>query len=104
MLAAIKLKGEIKVRGGIKDTMKMLGLQKKLSFAVLEEKPEVKGMLMKSQNFITWGEISQETEKEVRDRKLKPPKGGFKSLKEMYPKGDLGYRGEKINELIKRMI
>lgn len=104
MLVAVRLKGEIKVRKEIKDTMKMLGLEKKLSFAILENREEIRGMLMKSQNFITWGEISEEMKNQIIGKKLKPPKGGFKSIKEMYPKGDLGYRGEKINELLKRMI
>lgn len=36
--------------------------------------------------------------------RLTPPSGGFKSIKEHYPKGDLGSRGEAINELLKRMI
>lgn len=36
--------------------------------------------------------------------RLTPPSKGFKSIKEHYPKGDLGNRGEKINELLERMI
>lgn len=36
--------------------------------------------------------------------RLTPPSKGFKSIKEHYPKGDLGYRGEEINELLQRMI
>lgn len=36
--------------------------------------------------------------------RLTPPSKGFKSTKEHYPKGDLGYRGSEINELIERMI
>jgi large subunit ribosomal protein L30 len=36
--------------------------------------------------------------------RLSPPSGGFKSTKIHFPKGDLGYRGEAINDLIKRMI
>ena len=36
--------------------------------------------------------------------RLSPPSKGHKSVKILYPKGSLGYRGEKINELIKRMI
>jgi large subunit ribosomal protein L30 len=38
--------------------------------------------------------------------KLHPPSKGFKGkIKKSYgPGGELGYRGEKINELIKRMI
>lgn len=36
--------------------------------------------------------------------RLTPPSKGFKSVKEHYPKGDLGYRGKEINELLMRMI
>ena len=36
--------------------------------------------------------------------RLTPPSHGFKSVKEHYPKGDLGYRGKEINELLIRMI
>lgn len=36
--------------------------------------------------------------------RLTPPSKGFKSIKEHYPKGDLGYRGREINELLERMI
>jgi len=36
--------------------------------------------------------------------RLRPPSKGLKSIKELWPKGDLGYRGKEINELLKRMI
>lgn len=36
--------------------------------------------------------------------RLTPPSKGFKSVKEHWPKGDLGYRGKEINELLKRMM
>lgn len=37
--------------------------------------------------------------------RLTPPSKGFKhSIKQHYPKGELGYRGKEINELLKRMI
>lgn len=37
--------------------------------------------------------------------RLTPPSGGFKkSIKQHWPKGELGDRGERINELLKRMI
>lgn len=35
--------------------------------------------------------------------RLKPPKKGHKSIKEYYPKGSLGYWGNEINALLKRM-
>ena len=37
--------------------------------------------------------------------RLPPPSGGFKnSIKQHWPRGELGNRGEKINDLLKRMI
>lgn len=36
--------------------------------------------------------------------RLSPPKGGLRSIREHYPKGDLGYRGSKIDELLVRMV
>ncbi|MCE4608499.1 MAG: 50S ribosomal protein L30 [Caldisphaeraceae archaeon] len=37
--------------------------------------------------------------------RLHPPSGGFDlSIKKVYPQGELGYRGESINELVLRMI
>lgn len=36
--------------------------------------------------------------------RLTPPSKGFKSIKQHWPKGDLGNRGEAINELLERMI
>lgn len=36
--------------------------------------------------------------------RLTPASGGFREIKQHYPKGELGYRGEKINELLEKMI
>ncbi len=36
--------------------------------------------------------------------RLTPPSGGFREVKQHFPRGDIGYRGEKINELLKKMI
>ena len=36
--------------------------------------------------------------------RLSPPSKGYRSIRTDFPKGDLGNRKEKINELLKRMI
>jgi len=36
--------------------------------------------------------------------RLHPPRKGFKGKKKIYPRGDLGYRGEAIRELLNRMM
>ncbi|MFH1236939.1 MAG: 50S ribosomal protein L30 [Candidatus Aenigmatarchaeota archaeon] len=36
--------------------------------------------------------------------RLSPPKKGYEGIKRAFPKGALGYRGDKINKLIERMM
>jgi len=36
--------------------------------------------------------------------RLHPPSGGHRHIKKPYPAGALGYRGIKINELLRRMV
>ena len=36
--------------------------------------------------------------------RMSPPKKGFEGIKQAFPKGALGYRGEKINDLLERMM
>jgi len=135
-LAVIRLRGGISVRFGIKKTLENLRLYRKNYCVVLENTPARRGMLQKAKDFITWGEIDDETynllvEKrgeeyagrtedyhkrkyiEVKGKKLKPyfrlspPAGGFRrrGIKKPYSVGgDAGYRGEEINELIRRMV
>ena len=107
MLAVIRLRGDIGVRKDFSDTMKMLGLKRIHAMAVLPRTDAVIGMIKRVEGFVTWGELSPELEKEMVGKKtvfLKPPKSGLRAKKKAYPKGDLGYRGKEINELIKRMI
>ncbi len=139
MYAVVRLKGLVKTRKDIKDTLKMLRLNRKMHCVLLNENDVVKGMLQKVKDWITWGEINDNILKllvEKRGRKagnkrltkeetedvfnkikenqklsiksvfrLTPPSKGFKnSIKQHYPKGELGYRGKEINELLKRMI
>lgn len=105
-IAAIRLRGHIKMSREHEDTMKALGLKNTNTLVLLTDSQSTKGMILKVSDFITWGEASKETEEKFKSTPvgLRPPKGGFRSLKLPFPKGDLGYRGEKINDLIKKMM
>jgi len=105
MYAAIRLRSGIKMRKEEKDTLKSLRLTRKNTLVLLPDTKASMGMLHKVDNFIAWGTASQETEKAASSgrARLKTPKGGLKSVKQKAPKGDIGYLGEKINDLAKRM-
>ena len=141
MYAVIRLRGLVKVKKDVRDTLKMLRLNRKMHCVLLKEDDVVKGMLQKVKDRTTWGEIDDNILRfliEKRGRKsgnkrltkeeaenvfnkikenqkvtdgikpvfrLSPPSKGFKkSVKQHYPKGELGYRGKEINKLLKRMI
>ena len=107
MLAIIRIKGNVGAKKVMLSTLKMLGLKKKNSLAILPRSDSIIGMIKKVENMVTWGEPSEELIETLKDKKiinLKPPKGGFKSTRKFYPKGDLGHRGKEITSLIKKMM
>jgi large subunit ribosomal protein L30 len=119
-IAIIRLRGTNDVKKEIENTMVMLHLQKKHVCSVYPKTDALMGMLDKCKDYITYGELDEETQKlliEKRGKKkdgkllnyyhLQPPRGGFErgGIKTPFSmKGALGYRKDKINLLIKKMI
>lgn len=139
-IAIVRIKGGIRLRNEIKNTLNLLNLYKRNFCTVIPNNKNYNGMITKIKDVVTWGEINDSTlnqlfdkrgeeykgrEKDSKDKikykkflvhgnkKLKkffrlnnPKKGhGQKGVKEVFSKGGaLGYRGEKINDLIIRMI
>ncbi|MBT4174944.1 50S ribosomal protein L30 [archaeon] len=153
-IAIIRIRGKQKMKSEVSDTLKMLRLYKQNGCVVVPSKATYLGMINKAKDYITWGEIDEETfkelitkrgriagnkllteeymkenakmgmdefvkeffafKKELKDVpgfkcffKLTPPSKGFgrKGIKKPFSMGGaLGYRMNKINDLIKRMI
>ncbi|MFH1649367.1 MAG: uL30 family ribosomal protein [Candidatus Woesearchaeota archaeon] len=115
MIAALLVRGPINIEVGIKRTLHLLRLRRKHTLVVLSDTPEVRGMLQIVKDYITYGEISQETKDALDKSKFKkenyygmpPPRKGFerKGIKKPYSSGGaLGNRRDKMNELIGRML
>lgn len=109
----IRIRGSINTVREIENTLNMLKLYKKNNCVIVEMTPSIKGMIKKINNFITWGEIDDETLAALNKKgdmvpcRLNPPVKGYgrKGIKVPFSRGGaLGYRGERINELIQRMI
>lgn len=112
-LAIIRIRGSITLSKDVKDTLAMLNLHKQNFCSVFDNSPTIKGMLNKVKDFVTWGEINEETLKLLtkpegkKFYRLSPPRKGFgrKGIKVHFNKGGaLGNRSEKINDLITRMV
>lgn len=60
-LAVIRIKGRVGISKGIIDTLEMLHLGKKHSCVVVEKNACNKGMINKVKDFVTFGEIDEDT-------------------------------------------
>ena len=122
-LVVIRIRGTVRQRPDIKLTLTLLKLLKKNSCTVLSNTPSALGMLRVAKDYVTWGELDEETykllmekrgQKDPKDPKkmlntfhLNPPRGGYgrKGVKQPFSIGGaLGDRGAKINDLLKRML
>ena len=153
-VAVVRIRGSKGLRKEVKDTMNMLRLYKQNNCIVIDNSPNMIGMLKKTKDYLTWGEIDEKTFKElllkrgktigkkkltedyIKEKtklsadefvkeffdfkktlkeiyglklffKLRPPVKGFerKGIKVPFSMGGvLGYRKEKINDLIIRML
>lgn len=138
-LAIVLVRGFVDVTQSVKDTLDMLKLTRKNTCVVIQDTPIYRGMINKVKDYVTWGEIGEESFKELvakrgiesemrsHDRtkkysyavleyngkrylpyfRLNPPRKGFgrKGIKIAFTvSGALGYRGAKMEDLVKRML
>lgn len=118
-IAVIRIKGMVGIRGDIEETLNRMRLRRKYACVVIEDTPENKGMIKKVNDFVAYGEINNETQKELiakrgkKDKegnlkpffRLHPARGGMETKKHFgVGKGVLGNNKEKINDLIVRML
>ncbi len=133
LLAVIRVRGRVGVRQSITETLIRLNLKRVNNLAILYGNKSNLGMIQKCNDFVTYGEIKEEMlnklfeAKEIKLAKdeldsvqkgkknlksvinksitMHPPRHGYEGIKFGYSSGGaLGYRGEAINDLIKRML
>ena len=74
-IAAVRIRGLTEIKTTIKDTLKMLRLYKNNYCAVFPNNEFYLGMLKKSKDYITWGEIDEETLKMLVEKRGEQFKG-----------------------------
>ncbi|HML06128.1 MAG TPA: 50S ribosomal protein L30 [Methanobacterium sp.] len=152
MIAAIRIRGRTGIKKDIADTLDMLKLTRINHAVLIEENPSYKGMLQKAKDYITWGEVDEDTVAKLLSKRgklagnvkltedylkentdfssveelskavvdsgakledsgikpvfrLHPPRKGYEDIKKTFVEsGSLGYRGDKIGDLVKKMI
>lgn len=111
-IVIVQIRGTIGATQKAVDTLKMLNLTRPNSVSIVEDSPRLQGMLRLVRHLVTWGPADETTTKAVSKKKgkqiaLNPPRKGYgrKGIKTPFAKGGaFGSRGEKINDLIARMM
>jgi large subunit ribosomal protein L30 len=112
-IAVVRVRGQVHVRKEITHALRLLRLEKKNHCTVIEDQTHTKGMLEMIKNYATWGPVDDPTLALLKKRgkgplyRLNPPRKGYgrKGIKLPFVKGGaLGNRGEKMTDLIKRMV
>ena len=60
-LAVVRVRGVSDIFREIKETMKMLHLERNCHATLVDNRPAYLGMLKRTQSYLSWGEISKET-------------------------------------------
>ena len=100
MIAVVRVRGRTGVKKGIQDTMSMLKLTRINHLVLLHEDPTYKGMLVKAKDYITWGEIDEETITQIITKRGKL--SGNVNVTEEYIKENTDF--SSIEELAKAVV
>ncbi len=55
--AVVRVRGTLRVKPDIKETLRLLRLNRVNHCVMIPESPEFKGMLQKAKDYVTWGEV-----------------------------------------------
>ena len=98
LVAVVRIRGRVNVRGSITETLKRLNLKRVSNCTIIKATDSYMGMLNKCSNYVAYGEIDPETLGKLMENRAKKqitfkPNEVFESIK-----------GKDINKLLNRMI
>ncbi|MBI2666298.1 uL30 family ribosomal protein [Candidatus Woesearchaeota archaeon] len=94
-LAVVQVRGTVKARRPIIDTLRMLNLGRQNQCVILSATASNKGMLMKVKDYVTWGEVTPEMHKEVIAKRGRIFLGQATDRKKKYSYLALEFQGKK---------
>jgi large subunit ribosomal protein L30 len=93
VILAIRVRGQVSVRPQIEDTMKKLRLGRLHQARVLKMTPSIQGMITKSKDYITWGEVELEMVEKLIAKRGRLP--GNKRVTDSYIKSNSSFKSIK---------
>ena len=115
MIAAVKVRGSVDANKKARTTMENLNLDKKNTLVVYEDSDSIRGMFSRAKDYITYGELSEETVEALEEKKgeevesgdsfsMTPPSGGFKNTKKQVGQGGSLGKRDNLDKLVQRMV
>lgn len=96
-MAVVRVRGTSNIRGDVKDTLRMLRLHRPNHCVIIPPKDTFMGMLQKTKDYITWGEVKPEVLARMLASRARL--GGNKPLTKEYVRDVLGFASfEKLAE------
>lgn len=74
MIAIIRISGKVGISKDVENTLFRLRLRKKYACVVVNEKENLKGIIMKIRDYVAYGNIDKETLKELIEKRAKSDK------------------------------
>lgn len=112
-VAIVRVRGDVRITHEVRRTFEQLNLRQKNHCVVVEDTPVIKGMIHALSSYVTFGPVTDATIAAMKKRldgkvyRMNPPRKGYgrKGIKIAFSQGGaLGNRGEKINDLVLRMV
>ncbi len=114
LVGVVLVRGLVGIRVDIKKALATLKLGRKHACTLHTDSVALRGQLRKAKDYVAYGTITAATRKTLEEKRgagpvwhLHPPRGGWerKGTKKSFQEGGaLGNRGERMNELIARML
>ena len=88
--AAIRIRGHVNVHPKIKKTLELLNLTRANHCVLIPENKSMKGMLQIAKDYVTWGEVTDETITDLLEKRGKGP--GDQALTEKFLQSVSSYK------------
>ena len=94
-VAIVLVRGLVRVPGPVKDTLQMLRLVRCNFGVVVNNTPVMQGMITKVKDYVTWGEIDDDTFSELIQKRGEEFKGRVQDGKKNYSYATFNFKGKK---------
>ena len=94
-IAVVQVRGLVGVKAPVRDTLRMLGLNRVNQCVILRNSPSLKGMLLKIKDYATFGPVSAGLVKELVSKRGAEYAGRLQDAKGKYSYSTFDFGGKK---------